>query len=219
MKILNLYAGIGGNRKLWGDDHEITAVEYNNEIAGIYSEIFPNDKVIVTDAHSFLMENYQNYDFIWTSPPCPTHTRMALNFANAKSPDKRIIPKYPDMQLYQQIIFLDNFFKGRYCVENVIPYYEPLIFPSVELERHLFWSNFKIPKIDLGSKKVDIVNMTGKQTNYGFNISDKKIKHRKDQILRNLVNPELGKYILDCAMNVPPKKIIPSLFDEQFTEI
>lgn len=24
MKILNLYAGIGGNRKLWGDEHEIT---------------------------------------------------------------------------------------------------------------------------------------------------------------------------------------------------
>lgn len=27
MKILNLYAGIGGNRKLWGDDHEVTVVE------------------------------------------------------------------------------------------------------------------------------------------------------------------------------------------------
>jgi len=25
MKILNLYAGIGGNRKLWGNDHEITS--------------------------------------------------------------------------------------------------------------------------------------------------------------------------------------------------
>ena len=27
MKILNLYSGIGGNRKLWGDEHEVTAVE------------------------------------------------------------------------------------------------------------------------------------------------------------------------------------------------
>ena len=27
MKILNLYAGIGGNRKLWGDEHEVVAVE------------------------------------------------------------------------------------------------------------------------------------------------------------------------------------------------
>ena len=27
MRILNLYAGIGGNRKLWGEEHEVTAVE------------------------------------------------------------------------------------------------------------------------------------------------------------------------------------------------
>ena len=27
LKILNLYAGIGGNRKLWGNEHDITAVE------------------------------------------------------------------------------------------------------------------------------------------------------------------------------------------------
>ena len=31
MKVLNLYAGIGGNRKLW-TDVEITAVEYNQKI-------------------------------------------------------------------------------------------------------------------------------------------------------------------------------------------
>ncbi len=29
MNILNLYAGIGGNRKLWGSTHKITAVESN----------------------------------------------------------------------------------------------------------------------------------------------------------------------------------------------
>lgn len=36
MKILNLYAGIGGNRKLWtpnGDEHDITAVN----IGGIWN--------------------------------------------------------------------------------------------------------------------------------------------------------------------------------------
>ena len=31
------------------------------------------------------------------------------------------------MKLYEEIIFLDNYFKGKYVVENVIPYYEPLI--------------------------------------------------------------------------------------------
>lgn len=205
MKILNLYSGIGGNRKLW-TDCEVTAVEYNDEIASIYKEHFPGDNVIVADAHAYLLEHYKEFDFIWASPPCPTHTRMALNFAEAKAADKRIEPKYPDMKLYQEILFLDNFFKGKYCVENVIPYYEPLIKPTVELERHLFWANFRINKFDLGSEKVDIVNMTGKSTNYGFNISDKKIKHRKDQILRNLVNPEIGLYIMEQARNIQRKE-------------
>lgn len=201
MKILNLYAGIGGNRKLW-TDCEVTAVEHNEEIAGIYKELYLNDNVIVADAHEYLLKHYKEFDFIWASPPCPTHTRMALNFADAKAPDKRIEPKYPDMKLYQEILFLDNFFKGQYCVENVIPYYEPLIRPTVELERHLFWANFRINKFDLESEKVDIVNMTGKSTNYGFNIADKKLKHRKDQILRNLVNPEIGLYIMEQAKGI-----------------
>jgi DNA (cytosine-5)-methyltransferase 1 len=213
LKVLNLYSGIGGNRKLWVDV-DVTAVEYNEEIASIYKEYYPNDTVIVSDAHEYLVKHYSEFDFIWTSPPCPTHTRMALNFADAKATDKRIVPKFPDMKLYQEIIFLDNFFKGKYCVENVIPYYDPLIAPTVELERHLFWANFKIPKYNLGSEKVDIVNMTGKSTNYGFNISDKKIKHRKDQILRNLVNPELGLYIFEQANGIlrQPKTNQASLF-------
>ena len=74
MKVLNLYAGIGGNRKLWGDEHEITAVEYDAKIAKIYQDFFPNDTVIVGDAHQYLLEHYSEFDFIWGSPPCPTHS-------------------------------------------------------------------------------------------------------------------------------------------------
>ena len=76
MKILNLYAGIGGNRKLWGDKHEVTAVEIDPEIAKIYQDFFPKDKVVVGDAHQFLLEHYKEFDFIWSSPPCPTHSRL-----------------------------------------------------------------------------------------------------------------------------------------------
>ena len=65
MKILNLYAGIGGNRKLWGDEHEVTAIEINPEIAGIYKYNFPNDNVIVTDSHQYLLQHYTEFDFIW----------------------------------------------------------------------------------------------------------------------------------------------------------
>lgn len=35
MKILNLYAGIGGNRALW-ENCEVTAVELDEKIADVY---------------------------------------------------------------------------------------------------------------------------------------------------------------------------------------
>jgi len=63
MKILNLYAGIGGNKKLWGDKYEITAIEINPKIAKIYQDFFPNDKVIVCDAHEYLREHFKEFDF------------------------------------------------------------------------------------------------------------------------------------------------------------
>jgi DNA (cytosine-5)-methyltransferase 1 len=93
MKILNLYSGIGGNRKLWGDTHDITAVEFNPEIAQIYKDFFPNDKMIIGDAHQYLLEHFHKYEFIWSSPPCPTHSRFNnINFLDGKY-------KYPDMTL------------------------------------------------------------------------------------------------------------------------
>jgi DNA (cytosine-5)-methyltransferase 1 len=139
MKILNLYCGIGGNRELWGDKHEITAVEKDEEIAKQYQERFPNDTIIVGDAKDFLLYNYQDFDFIWSSPPCPTHSRT--NYFLHHQGKRR----YPDMSLYQEIIILDSFFKGYYCVENVISYYSPLLNPQ-EIGRHYFWANFKIQK-------------------------------------------------------------------------
>lgn len=39
MKILNLYSGIGGNRKLWGDDHDGFYVG----IEGVVMERIPNN--------------------------------------------------------------------------------------------------------------------------------------------------------------------------------
>ena len=49
MKILNLYAGLGGNRKLWGDEHTVHAVEKNKEIREYYKQHYPNDTVFETE--------------------------------------------------------------------------------------------------------------------------------------------------------------------------
>ena len=78
MKILNLYACLGGNRYKQDEvaDVDVTAIELDPELARLYQERFPNDKVIVADAHQYLLDHYQEYNFIWSSPPCPTHSRM-----------------------------------------------------------------------------------------------------------------------------------------------
>lgn len=207
MKVLNLYAGIGGNRKLW-QDVEVTAVEYNQEIANIYSEYFPQDKMIVGDAHEYLLKHYKEFDFIWSSPPCQSHSRTNY-FLNAQG-----VERYPDMKLYQEIIFLSNFYKGKYVVENVIGYYEPLVKPQ-EIARHYFWSNFKIlpppfiiethvgrmcgKKGELGKAQWEL--RQDRQKALGFDITGFKGKD-KDQWIRNMVNPDLGLYILEQAKGI-----------------
>jgi len=191
MKILNLYCGIGGNRKNWGDDHEITAIENVPEIAKIYQDFFPNDKVIVADAHQYLLDHYKEFDFIWSSPPCPTHSR--LNKSNCIG---LTIKKYPEMSLYQEIIFLQNWFKGKWCVENVISYYQPLIIPR-EINKHYFWTNYyirEIPKED----RLHNSNVIELEKRKGF---DLKIYTGIDKrkALRNCVEPETGLWVFQEA--------------------
>ena len=142
MKILNLYACLVCNRYKWDEvtDIEVTAVEWDEELAKLYQERFPNDKVIVADAHQYLLDHYKEFDFIWSSPPCPTHSKVRMT---QKTTDA-FIPLYPDMKLYQEVIFLDNHFNGKYVVENVTPYYKPLI-PANKRGRHLYWTNFNMP--------------------------------------------------------------------------
>ena len=142
MKILNLYCGIGGNRKLWGEEHQITAVENNPQIAEVYKKLFPEDEVIVGDAHQYLLEHFKEFDFIWSSPPCQSHSKTNF-FLSGQG-----IYRYPDMRLYQEILFLKHWFKGKWVVENVIPYYKPLIEPQ-RIGRHSFWSNFLIDQIKI----------------------------------------------------------------------
>lgn len=191
MKILNLYPGLGGNRKLW-HGHVVTAVEINEEVAAIYKEYFPDDTVIVGDAHQYLLDHYKEFDFIWSSPPCPTHARPRM----WASKGGRYPVKYPDMGLYQEILFLQHFCEVPFVVENVIPYYEPIIKPTVKLDRHLIWSNFEIPEMDFKNETATW-SVTSTTENYGFKLTGRNIKHRKDQLIRNLVNPALGLHVLN----------------------
>lgn len=193
MKILNLYAGIGGNRELWPAEG-VTAVENDPAIAEVYAKRFPADTVIVGDAHAYLEEHFSEYGFIWSSPPCPSHGQYRHNVGVLA---KGYAPLIPDMRLYGEIIFLKQYFQGRWVVENTVPWYEPLIPESGRLRRHLFWANFPLPEV---ADKA--ANLRSKNKISDFEAGDIVARSRianKRQVLRNCVDADLGLAIFNAA--------------------
>lgn len=186
-------------------EREKSRRKYVKELAKLYQERFPNDMVIVADAHQYLLDHYKEYDFIWSSPPCPTHSRIN----HSQYTRDYWIPAYPDMKLYQEIIFLENYFKGKYCVENVIPYYKLLI-PAQERGRHLYWSNFKLPSILTIRKNPDLSRtpnlVDALSIFHDYDFRQYKGTQRIDKISRNLVDYEAGKTILATALGIEAAK-------------
>lgn len=197
IKVLNLYACLGGNRYKW-TDCEVTAVELDPYLAKMYQERFPEDKVVIADAHQYLLDNYKEFDFIWSSPPCPSHSKS--RFARRDT----TTPQYPDLKLYEEVIFLENWFEGKYCVENVIPYYEPLI-PGKKRGRHIYWTNFNLPS-SLAEREAGI--MEGKDEVrrwcefHEYDFYKYKGDQRVDKIARNLVDFEVGLQIFNIARGI-----------------
>ncbi len=205
MKILNLYACLGGNRYKWNEvknDIEVTAVELDPEAARLYQERFPNDKVIVADAHQYLLDHYKEFDFIWSSPPCPTHSRA--RFWNSSNYDTTTKPVYPSMILYEEILFLKHYYKGKYVVENVIPYYEPLI-QAKKRGRHLYWTNFNIPN-DLNDRRFAISQTKNELKSlcdfHKYDFYKYKGNQPIVKMARNLVDYQAGKTIFETAIGI-----------------
>jgi len=198
MRVLNLYAGLGGNRKHW--DADVTAVEIDERIADVYRQQNPDDAIIIGDAHQYLLEHYREFHFIWSSPPCQTHSKM-------NKATRHKTRRYPDLKLYEEILFLDHYFRGKYVVENVVPFYTPLIPPSQIIGRHMFWSNFMFLANDV-QRPEGFINM-------GTVADAQKLKewlgieyegnlyygdnHCPGQVLRNCVHPALGDQIFRQA--------------------
>lgn len=190
MKILNLYCGVGGNRRLW-EGHSVVGVELDDDIAMVYQKLFPQDIVERCDAHEYLLKHHTEFDFIWSSPPCPSHGQYRYNVGYKA---KGYEPLFPDMKLYEEIIFLKHYFKGGWVVENTKPFYEPLVKPTAILQRHLFWSNFDILEFKLKASEIrsknKISDFFGADAVIGTKIKNKR------QVLRNCVDAELGKHVL-----------------------
>lgn len=198
VRYLNLYAGLGGNRRLLPRRVKVTAVEYDPKIATLYKKLYPQDILIVGDAHEYLEKHYKEFDFIWSSPPCVTLTRLNHTLKNKR---------YPSMTLWQEIVFLHWFCKCAYVVENVKMYYQPLFKPTIEAGRHLYWSNFSIPLFDETSKLSGSTRFYQKQ-NQEHKIKTIKLRGwpkwlqkenlgKNNQMLNNLVMPEVGLHIFN----------------------
>ena len=209
MKILNLYACLGGNRYKWdevakaaGIEIEVTAVELDPEAARLYQERFPNDKVIVADAHQYLLNHFKEYDFIWSSPPCPSHSRVRMSQKNRET----FINKYPDMKLYEEILLLQHQYEGKFVVENVIPYYKPLIHAQ-ERGRHLYWTNFILPN-ELRERKLEgtLTNMKDELNTlckfHDYDFKQYKGEQSTVKMARNLVDYEAGRTIFETALGI-----------------
>ena len=195
MKILNLYAGIGGNRKLWGDEHEVTAVEYDEKIAPIYGDHFPKDTLVVGDAHEYLRQHHKEFDFIWASPPCQTHSSFRYNI-NVRFRGSE--EKYPDMTLYEEILFLKYHSKSLWIIENVVPYYGALLDP-VKRNRHLYWTNFELPEVPKTEEKIRTQQIPDLEKLHGYDLSGYKLPNKR-QVLRNVVDPNVGRLFLEAAI-------------------
>jgi DNA (cytosine-5)-methyltransferase 1 len=202
MKILNLYAGLGGNSNLWDDTkHQIVNIELDERIASVLQDRKPNQIVLVRDAHQFLLENHNLFDIIWSSPPCQSHSKM-----NKFTRHNTV--RYVDGKLFEEIIFLKHWFKGSFVVENVTPYYEAQFNPQ-KIGRHLFWSNVKLTNIEIEQPKnfINLATVESKKImmdwlgiHYEKNIYY-GTNHCPVQILRNCVHPKVGLSILNDILN------------------
>ena len=194
MKVLNLYAGIGGNRKLW-EGHEVTAVEYDDKIAQIYSDLYPEDTVYMTDAHRYLLNHHHEYDFIWSSPPCQTHSSFRYNIDVKLRGSEE---KFPDMTLYEEILFLKYHSTALWLVENVVPYYPAMLDP-VKRNRHLYWANFEVPELP---KIVENLRSNNKISDleelHDFDLSAYTLPNKR-QVLRNCVHRDTGLALMRAA--------------------
>ena len=222
MKILNLYSGLGGNRRLWGNEHQITSIEYDTRIAYYYHKMYPNDEVIVGDATEYLLNSINSrnldYDLVWYSSPCPTHSSMVKTHWglgwNIRFPDLT--------KLFGPLILLKYFYPNtKVCCENVEPWYQIRIpgINRIKLGRHTFWTNLNIPKKNFPRKRLQgdrvkrrdtycklpiekLIEMHHIDKNYLKQIKGSHKNHDlRGQIVRNCVDSDIGKYILDCATN------------------
>ena len=200
MRILDLFAGVGGTSKgihrAAAEQNvklEYVAIDYDPSVLYAHQKFCPEDFTILRNAWNY---DFSGYDFIWASPPCQSHS--VLNYT---------LRRYdPDMRLYELIKKLRNSGKD-FIVENVHPYYQPPIPWNFEVNRHVFWSNLPIPSFRVVEKRkafgelgvTDLLDYHGVDKSV---LSHVRGAQRRRQLLRNMVNPEISRRIFQEYLDI-----------------
>ena len=151
---------------------------------------------MVGDAHEYLRQHHKEFDFIWASPPCQTHSSFRYNI-NVRFRGSE--EKFPDMTLYEEILFLKYHSKALWLVENVVPYYGAMLDP-VKRNRHLYWANFELPEVPKTGEKIRTQQIPDLEKLHGYDLSGYKLPNKR-QVLRNVVDPNVGRLFLEAAIN------------------
>ena len=211
LKILDLFCGLGGVARGFqtflienGIDFEYYAIDVDDRILKAHKVLNPRSIVIKRDAYSFSDEELCNYDFIWASPPCETHSIVGTW--------RRKISVDPDMRLYELIDRLYDLGKP-FVVENVKPYYKPPIRPTSRANRHVLWSNLEIPPI-----KVNLPTFTSVK-----NKIDTLARYHEIHDKVNKVRKILGGKTRDCLRDMVhwrvayaiAKRVMPQVLENE----
>jgi len=177
MKILNLYACLGGNRYKWNevkDDIEVTAVELDEELARLYQERFPNDKVVVSNKTKMKKLKY---------PDMTLYQEIILlnKLYDGDYCVENVIPYYDCLIPGKQ--------RGRHL------YWTNFRLPNVLTER-------KNPDFTRAKKMIEVMS-----DYHDYDFRKYKGKQPRAKIAKNLVCYQAGKTILQTLIDTKENKI------------
>lgn len=213
MRILDLYAGLGGTAKgiqsvleKKGVDYEYFAIEIDPNVCAAHKINNPRSTVICADVKDWL-DKITDFDFVWASPPCQTHS--ILNFSNKATGKKTNLV---DWSLWHVIDHLQRTENVSYVVENVLIWYNEPFKHNFNLDRHYFWTNLSLLSFEYQKRTKDWGYLSVKGWKEYHQV-EHAITGNKRQQLRNCLHWSIAAGIFEQFLE-PKQKQLTTFFQE-----